>query len=100
MKEPSDMSDKELLNELAVHIDDQFSLLRIRAQITSRIMQNRVLTATDVKILDDIIALARKMQDQDFDLISRSGRVRRSEEEYSELRGKILARMSMQKQSC
>jgi len=100
MKELSDMGDKELLNELAGHVNDQFTLLRFRAQVISRIMRNCPLTAADVKVLDDFIALVRKMQDEDLDLISRSSRVRRSEKECSELREQLLARMSRQEQLC
>jgi len=46
------------------------------------------------KMIDELVALAIKMQNADNDLLGRSARMRELEANYVELRNQVLARMS------
>ena len=85
---------ERLVSDLANCVERQVDDSRARLKINRKIMEHDILTEDDVKMIDELVDLVKKMQDANqFDLIGRSDRMRQLEEDYAELRDKLMARM-------
>jgi len=86
---------EELIDNLASCVEAQSDIFSARIRINHQIMEHDILNKDDVKMIDRLIELVQKMKEANpFDLRGRSRRMTQLESEYSDIKGKLVARMS------
>ena len=87
------ITDDELLQKLAVYNNGYSDLATVKAEIIRRIVRKSQIRKADTDLIDQIIKMAKAIEEADFDLLHQSQRMKELSRQYHKLKNQLLSRM-------